>query len=676
MSAFPPPLRTGVSRALLEAGLGCGAFLLAANAASAGRQDVTSIGAIAFNLLAWFWLICWPAWRLRRVRGRRWWSRAAWGVPRALLMAVALGAMGTALERALWSPPLRELLRTMFDLTPAGPALLAMGFLAARILVLAAAAIGRRVRTRLRWQLLISHVGVMVLTIVTMTAVGSAIVFQFVLFAAQPDLRAMASSVARELEIAHVVSPLQPGSAQRLLARMRSAEIPLDGEPPASGLIGRSLRPSQILLVGPDGRVVAGVYQPTDGPFAAWQDIQSETWPGLRRQALAGRAAAEPLRLANGVVVQDEGLGEAPVVSPSGRVVAVVVLQAGTVYATPVRFFQGTLTIFGVATVLLILATAIPFLALSALFSYVVSRGLTRRLEAVSGVATAIASGDLSQRAPMRDKNEVGRLAANVNRMADHLQQTMGELEDARTRAVGALRARQELVAAISHELRTPLAVIRAHLDTLLTHHPVAAGAAPRESDVSVHVTTLRALQSETERLSGLVEDLFALARAETGGIEVRCEPTDVAALVDETAASMRPLAERAGKIALSVELGPGLPLALADGDRLRQILANLVRNAVRHTPEGGIIALSARAEVGWVVLAVADTGEGIPAEHLPFVFERFYRVDQARTRSGGGAGLGLAIVREFVELMGGRVTVESEPGEGSCFRVFLPRAA
>jgi two-component system sensor histidine kinase BaeS len=111
----------------------------------------------------------------------------------------------------------------------------------------------------------------------------------------------------------------------------------------------------------------------------------------------------------------------------------------------------------------------------------------------------------------------------------------------------------------------------------------------------------------------------------------------------------------------------------VADPDRLRQILANLVRNAVRHTPEGGIIALSARAEDRWVVIAVADTGEGIAPEHLPHVFERFYRADQGRSRTSGGAGLGLAIVREFVELMGGRVSVESAPGEGSCFRVYLP---
>jgi len=148
-----------------------------------------------------------------------------------------------------------------------------------------------------------------------------------------------------------------------------------------------------------------------------------------------------------------------------------------------------------------------------------------------------------------------------------------------------------------------------------------------------------------------------------------------VAALVTEVAALMRPLAQNEGQIALTVDARPGLPLALADADRLRQILENLVRNAVRHTPDGGIIALAVAAGDGGIIITVADTGEGIAPEHLSHIFERFYRVDQARTRGLGGAGLGLAIVREFVELMGGRVTVESAPGEGSCFQVLLPLA-
>jgi signal transduction histidine kinase len=318
-------------------------------------------------------------------------------------------------------------------------------------------------------------------------------------------------------------------------------------------------------------------------------------------------------------------------------------------------------------------------LALSFLFAFVVARGLTRRLESVSQVATAIAAGDLSSRAPVTARNEIGRLAENINRMAAHLETTMGELQQARSQAIEALRTRQELVANISHELRTPLAILRAHLETLPVHEPVhepvPAGTAPARGgeDIAVPETTVLALQQETARLGALVDDLFALSRAQAGRIEMRIQPVDVAAVADEVAQVMRPLAAKEGMIALSVESSPGLPYALADADRLRQIISNLVRNAVRHTPEGGIIALSVTAQPHWVVIAVADTGEGIAAEHLPHIFDRFYRVDESRSRESGGAGLGLAIVQEFVELMGGQVGVESRRGEGTTFSVFLP---
>jgi two-component system sensor histidine kinase BaeS len=135
----------------------------------------------------------------------------------------------------------------------------------------------------------------------------------------------------------------------------------------------------------------------------------------------------------------------------------------------------------------------------------------------------------------------------------------------------------------------------------------------------------------------------------------------------------MRPLAQRESAISLSTDIPPGLPPVSADPERLHQILSNLVRNAIRHTPDGGIMVLSARAGTDQVSITVADTGEGIAAEDLPHVFERFYRADPSRTRSTGGAGLGLAIVRELVELMGGTVQADSTPQQGSRFTVTLP---
>jgi signal transduction histidine kinase len=256
--------------------------------------------------------------------------------------------------------------------------------------------------------------------------------------------------------------------------------------------------------------------------------------------------------------------------------------------------------------------------------------------------------------------------------MAEHLQHAMGEMAAAREQAERALRTRQELVANVSHELRTPLAVLRAHLESIEAHAPAHTVRTGEDTEVLVPPETLHALRAESERLERLVDDLFALSRAQEGRLEVQIAPVDVGSIVDEAVELFRPLARREGMIALSATVEPGLPPALADGARLEQILGNLLRNAVRHTPDGGIIAITAAREGDTIAIQVADTGEGMAPEHLERIFERFYRVDDARSRSSGGAGLGLALVREMVELMGGTVKVESAPGEGTVFTVRL----
>jgi signal transduction histidine kinase len=260
--------------------------------------------------------------------------------------------------------------------------------------------------------------------------------------------------------------------------------------------------------------------------------------------------------------------------------------------------------------------------------------------------------------------------------MAAHLQTTMSELEGARAQAEEELMLRRRLMADISHELRTPLATMRAHLESLELRHSVPVGSGSGgEREIVLPAATSAALWDETARLESMVDDLFALAQAEAGAITVQAERLNVCALLREIAERMGPLARQEGKITLLAEVPDGAITALADPDRVHQIISNLVRNAVRHTPEGGIIVLSATRQREWAVLCVADTGEGIPAEDLPYIFERFYRSDPARARASGGAGLGLAIVREFVELMGGRVEVESAVGEGTRFKIFLPTA-
>jgi signal transduction histidine kinase len=406
--------------------------------------------------------------------------------------------------------------------------------------------------------------------------------------------------------------------------------------------------------------------------LAAGARLPAPIWNHFLQEALAGRSAEEaiPIRLLCGDGTGGQRYAEAPIRNAAGQPIGMAVVQGGRFLPTTQELVSVLVVGVTAATLVLLVVAVLPTLAVSTLVSYVFARGITRRLEAVSQAASALANGDLSQRAPLNTRNEIGRLAEDFNRMANRMEATMTELRLARTQAESALRAREELVAGVSHELRTPIAVVRAHLESLQMRVGAEAG-----QPIPVPEDTLEALHHEMERLTDMVDDLFSLARAGAGALPIRVEPTDVAALVREQGELLRPLVRQHGAITLSVEVGPGLPPALADGDRLRQILANLVRNAARHTPEGGIIALAAGVEDQWVVITVADTGEGIAPEHLPRIFEPFYRADPARSRAAGGAGLGLSIVNEFVQLMGGHVTASSTVGEGSCFRVYLPPA-
>jgi signal transduction histidine kinase len=176
----------------------------------------------------------------------------------------------------------------------------------------------------------------------------------------------------------------------------------------------------------------------------------------------------------------------------------------------------------------------------------------------------------------------------------------------------------------------------------------------------------------EAVRLGSLVEDLLSLARTEADQLRLNMASVQPAEVIEEVYQSLLPLARKDRMITLVRSLPPNLPPVQADRQRLIQVLANLVRNAITYTPDGGIISLTTHQEHEYLVISVADTGIGIPAEQLEQIFERFYRTDASRSRSSGGFGLGLSIVQDLVEAMQGRITVESKEGEGSCFHVHL----
>lgn len=358
--------------------------------------------------------------------------------------------------------------------------------------------------------------------------------------------------------------------------------------------------------------------------------------------------------------------------------VSMVFVQAGRIEATAglealpegsgaaaVTLAWLTTRLFPALTELLVLAAAAAALLLppAALISYLVLRRTTGRLEQLAEAAGALRSGNLSARVQVGGEDEAGRLQADFNAMADELERTLHELQGERDRVAGLLDSRRQLIANVSHELRTPLATVRGYLEAALRREK--AETAQLRADLEV-------MEREVERLERMIEDLFTLSRAEVGRLALRLESVDAGEIARRIVGTAAPLAWHRHKVELVAEAEPGLPPARADGARLEQIVSNLVGNAVRHTPPGGVVAVAVAAGPDTVRVEVSDSGEGIAPEDLPFIFDRFYRGTAARERDG--AGLGLALVKELAEAMGGSVEAASTPGEGSCFTVRLPR--
>lgn len=234
-------------------------------------------------------------------------------------------------------------------------------------------------------------------------------------------------------------------------------------------------------------------------------------------------------------------------------------------------------------------------------------------------------------------------------------------------RADVADRGRRELIVNASHELRTPVASISAHVESLLKPG--------RDLDDETR-QYLQLVASETDRLGTLVDDVLMLARADADELHLDVRPIDVEMVITQVCDTLAPLARRERNLSLVHASPSGLPRAMADGERLNQVLTNLIRNAVNHTPDGGIVSVDAIAVADHVDISVADTGIGIEADELAHIFDRFYRTDDSRARDVGGSGLGLSIVRELLAAMGGSIEAQSIPGHGSVFTVKLRREA
>jgi signal transduction histidine kinase len=293
-----------------------------------------------------------------------------------------------------------------------------------------------------------------------------------------------------------------------------------------------------------------------------------------------------------------------------------------------------------------ILWTGLVTGGIGALLIYLLTRRILVPVQQLTAAAQRVSQGDLSYKIPTNGKDEIGKLAQTFNSMTR-------ELEEAE-------QQRQRLLADVAHELRTPLTNAQGYLEAIRDGLKV--------SDSS----TIDAIYRQIIQLGRLVDDLRLLSLAESGHLDLRLEPQSVPELLHSVVEAFEPKAQSKG-VQLSLDCPATLPTIIADRARIAQVLGNLLENAIFHTPQGGSVHVSAELAHNDIIVNVRDTGEGVPEEAIPYLFDRLYRHDRSRSRTSGGSGLGLAIAKQLIAAHGGSIKVESKVGEGSRFYFSLP---
>jgi signal transduction histidine kinase len=372
----------------------------------------------------------------------------------------------------------------------------------------------------------------------------------------------------------------------------------------------------------PPGSIVPRPSPHNDSRPTVVPGTQQLLWPGFDRQL------AEP---------QDLAAGDA-------NIIGYVLLQPQTQSEIGLATLQ---LLYGEIGRYFILG-AVLAVVMAVFLTLVLSRRILSPVKALTAAAHRLGGGDLSQRVDIKDKGEIGELATTFNSMAGNLERDQ--------------QLRREVIADIAHELRSPLTNIRGYVEAV------------RDRIMQPDEKTVDTIYDETMLLSRLVDDLQELSMAEAGELKLYREDEDVPGLVGQAVSAVKAKAAEKG-VSLSTSVPDRLPAVNIDFLRIKQVLLNLLDNAIAHTSTGGAITVAAQEGNGMVEISVTDTGEGIPAAELENIFERFHRVDKSRSRATGGSGLGLTIAKSFVEAHGGKIEVQSEPGKGSRFAFTVPVA-
>ncbi|HEU0164361.1 MAG TPA: HAMP domain-containing sensor histidine kinase [Thermomicrobiales bacterium] len=417
-----------------------------------------------------------------------------------------------------------------------------------------------------------------------------------------------------------------------------------------SGSVGASV--ADAAVIAPGGSIVA-----TSDP--AWMPVGSTiaSFPSKTLQDIAARSLA----LGGGIDPKTENLysltssdgqtfAATPIIAADGSYRGSLLIEGAPLSdqfgADRLEFLQ--MVSWEYAKQLWIFS--IPALLVAIPFGVWRSRSISRRLDRLAGAADALAQGNLKTRVVISRHDEIGRLAERFNEMGQQIEDTD--------------RARRAFISNVSHDLRTPVSIIHGTAERMV---------AMDERGEGVDADSLSVIQQETTTLTRLIDDLFTLARIEEHSLRLERDSFQIAGVVKEAVDGLRDLAWTQQKVTVESLVSRDLPLVFADRTRIRQVINNLLYNALRHTPEGGLIVVQAVAVNEYVEVSITDTGRGIPANVLPNLFTRYWQAERSKRRSGG-SGLGLTIVKQLVEAHQGEITVESQVGQGTTFRFTIPQ--
>ena len=385
----------------------------------------------------------------------------------------------------------------------------------------------------------------------------------------------------------------------------------------------------RILLLSPDGKVQLDTFSLLEGSRVVLPEID-RVLTGSQSHAFgvypAGEDSEEYAAVCAARMTFDE------------RSVGVLLLS------TPVTELRQAIVTMEQRLLTVFTAVAGAAIVAALIFSFT----LTRPVKALTSTIRRMGKGDLSARAHIRTSGELKELADSYNTMAEKIENFD--------------RSRSQFVSNASHELKTPLTAMKLLLECLIEQ--------PGMPD-EMRMEFMQDMNHEIDRLSGIITDLLTLTQMDSRDDALHLSEIDLSALTEETLHTLSPVADKAGLTIVSA-IAPGVRLN-GDATKLASVIYNLTDNAIKYTPEGGEVRVSLTGKGKTVTLTVTDNGIGIPPEEQAHIFDRFYRVDKARSRATGGTGLGLSIVRQMVQLHGGQITLASEPGRGSTFTVTLP---